>query len=88
MSYIGANDLVFNNNKVDGIFGGGFSVNSIMMKNGMSPIMTLNGQKGISMESNSDSTNNGSSLESTCFPNPINHTFLHSRKCVDLEQTY
>ena len=43
MSYIGANDLVFNNNKVDGIFGGGFSVNSIMMKNGISPIMTLNG---------------------------------------------
>ena len=33
MSYIGASDLVFNNNKVDGIFGGGFSVNSIMMKN-------------------------------------------------------
>ena len=43
MSYIGANDLVFNNNKVDGIFGGGFSVNSIMMKSGISPIMTLNG---------------------------------------------
>ena len=58
MSYIGASDLVFNNNKVDGIFGGGFSVNSIMMKNGMSPIMTLNansqkgtgGQKGGSTE--------------------------------------
>ena len=52
MSYIGANDLVFNNNKVDGIFGGGFSVNSIMMKNGMSPIMTLNtnSQKGGSTE--------------------------------------
>ena len=43
MRYIGANDLVFNNNKVDGIFGGGFSVNSIMMKGGISPIMTLNG---------------------------------------------
>lgn len=52
MSYIGASDLVFNNNKVDGIFGGGFSVNSIMMKNGMSPIMTLNAnsQKGGSTE--------------------------------------
>ena len=52
MSYIGANDLVFNNNKVDGIFGGGFSVNSIMMKNGISPIMTLNtnSQKGGSTE--------------------------------------
>jgi len=52
MSYIGASDLVFNNNKVDGIFGGGFSVNSIMMKNGISPIMTLNSnsQKGGSTE--------------------------------------
>ena len=52
MNYIGASDLVFNNNKVDGIFGGGFSVNSIMMKNGMSPIMTLNAnsQKGGSTE--------------------------------------
>jgi hypothetical protein len=48
MSYIGANDLVFNNQ--DGIHSGGFNVQSIMMKGGISPIMTLNnnnnGQKG------------------------------------------
>jgi hypothetical protein len=43
MSYIGANEFVFNNDKEAGIHSGGFSVNSIMMKGGISPIMTLNG---------------------------------------------
>jgi hypothetical protein len=42
MSYIGANEFVFNNDKESGIHSGGFSVNSIMMKGGISPIMTLN----------------------------------------------
>jgi hypothetical protein len=42
MSYIGESDLVFNNNNSNGIFGGGFNVQSIMMKSGISPIMTLN----------------------------------------------
>lgn len=42
LDYIGPDELVFNNDKVGGIHSGGFSVNSIMMKAGMSPIMTLN----------------------------------------------
>ena len=42
MSYIGANELVFNNDSVNGIHTGGFSVKSIMMKGGISPIMTIN----------------------------------------------
>ena len=42
MSFMGANDLVFNKNGGSGIFGGGFSVNSIMMRQDISPIMTLN----------------------------------------------
>ena len=42
MSYIDANDLVFINDKINGIHTGGFSVNSIMMKKGISPIMTIN----------------------------------------------
>ena len=38
--YIGPDELIYNN---DGeIQSGGFSVNSIMLKNGLSPIMTLN----------------------------------------------
>jgi hypothetical protein len=42
MSYIGADELVFYNDKEKGIHSGGFSVNSIMMKEGRSPIITLN----------------------------------------------
>jgi hypothetical protein len=42
LDYIGADELVFNNDIDNGIHSGGFSVNSIMMKAGMSPIMTLN----------------------------------------------
>ena len=47
ISGIGANELIFNTDKGGGIYSGGFSVNSIMMKAGMSPIMTINtGQYG------------------------------------------
>ena len=42
LDYIGGDELVFNNDKELGIHSGGFSVKSIMMKAGMSPIMTLN----------------------------------------------
>jgi hypothetical protein len=44
-SYIGPDELIYNN---DGeIHSGGFSVNSIMLKNGLSPIMTLNNNNAI-----------------------------------------
>ena len=55
MSYIGAKDLVFNNQ--DGINSGGFNVQSIMLGAGISPIMTINnndGQKGGSPSQVSD----------------------------------
>jgi hypothetical protein len=42
LDYIGADELVFNNDIKEGIHSGGFSVKSIMMKSGMSPIMTMN----------------------------------------------
>ncbi len=45
MYSIGPKDLVFDKNGDSGIFGGGFSVNSIMMQDGISPIMTLNTNK-------------------------------------------
>jgi hypothetical protein len=44
INYIGANELVFNTNKDSKIYSGGFSVKSIMMGNGMSPIMTINSE--------------------------------------------
>lgn len=43
LDYIGADELVFNNDIEKGIHSGGFSIKSIMMKAGMSPIMTVNG---------------------------------------------
>ena len=46
INYIGGDELVFNSDESGGINSGGFSVNSIMMKAGMSPIMTLNNQYG------------------------------------------
>jgi hypothetical protein len=45
LGYIGADELVFNNDVKDGIHSGGFSVKSIMMKAGMSPIMTVNNEQ-------------------------------------------
>lgn len=47
LDYIGAGELVFNNDIDNGIHSGGFSVNSIMMKAGMSPIMTLNNHESM-----------------------------------------
>lgn len=42
LDYIGADELVFNNDIKEGIHSGGFNVKSIMMKAGLSPIMTVN----------------------------------------------
>jgi hypothetical protein len=41
-SYIGPDELIFNNDANGNIYSGGFNVNSIMMKGGFSPIITLN----------------------------------------------
>ena len=55
IAYIGAGELVFNNDIEGGVHSGGFSVNSIMLKNGMSPIMTINrDQTGGKLEKVSD----------------------------------
>jgi hypothetical protein len=45
LDYIGADELVFNNDIKGGIHSGGFDVKSIMMKAGMSPIITVNTQQ-------------------------------------------
>jgi len=42
INYIGPDELVFTNDIKEGIHSGGFGVNSIMMKAGMSPIVTFN----------------------------------------------
>ena len=52
MGQIGANELVFNTDSEEGIYSGGFNVNSIMMKAGFSPIMTVNSRVGGGGDSN------------------------------------
>jgi hypothetical protein len=42
MSNIGADDLIYYSDNDGKVYSGGFSVNSIMVKEGLSPIMTLN----------------------------------------------
>ena len=46
MSYLDGNDLVFYGGSDNQIYSGGFSVNSIMMKSGISPFTTLNSING------------------------------------------
>ena len=47
LDYIGAEELVFHSDENLGIGSGGFGVNSILLKSGMSPIMTINTNKQI-----------------------------------------
>jgi len=58
MSYIGAEELVYNNDNENNIHTGGFSVKSLMMKGGMMPIMARN-----------DEQNGGSGQVSDLFTN-------------------
>ena len=44
VNYIGPDDLLFNKNNTNGLHSCGFNVQSIMMRAGMSPIMTVNNE--------------------------------------------
>ncbi len=57
MSTIDSNDLIYYSDNDGKIYSGGFSVNSIMIKEGLSPIMTLN-----NVGNNSDDKENISDL--------------------------
>ena len=58
MSYIDGNDLVFYAGSDKQIYSGGFSVNSIMMKSGISPFTTLNNiQKWVAVDNQLKSLN-------------------------------
>ena len=64
INYIGADELVFNKDNNGGIYSGGFSVKSIMMKAGVSPIMTVNTDK-----QNGGGANVSDLFESLVIPN-------------------
>jgi len=44
INYIEADDLLFSGDNNNNVYSGGFNVKSIMMKAGMSPIMTINNE--------------------------------------------
>jgi hypothetical protein len=68
-SYIGPDELIYNN---DGeIHSGGFSVNSIMLKNGLSPIMTLNNNNNNNNNTNLNGIQNGGEKVSDLFNNLV-----------------
>jgi len=61
-SYIGPNELIYNNDNGNHIHSGGFNINSIMMKNGLSPIMTLNGNVNLYQNAGGNDINKVSDL--------------------------
>ena len=67
MSNITSDDLIFYSDSENNIYSGGFSVNSIMMKNGISPILTLNNQ--IQKGGNEDSDNVSDIFKDLVVPN-------------------
>jgi len=67
-SYIGPDELIYNN---DGeIHSGGFSVNSIMLKNGLSPIITLN-NNNVNVNANANVNQIGGEKVSDLFNNLV-----------------
>ena len=85
MSSLDAEDLIFYSDKENNIYSGGFNVNSIIMKNGLSPIVTLN-QKG------GDKTNNVSDLfQHLVVPNwtftlPFKKSYSQSKSLIQEEE--
>jgi len=75
MSYIGADELIFFNDPEKGIHTGGFSVKSIMLKEGISPIMTIN---------NGSNQNGGSDKVSDLFNDLVvpNWAFSYHNKLI------
>ena len=59
-STINAEDLIFYSDKENNIYSGGFKLNSVMLKQGLSPIVTLN--QNHDSQSQSGGTNNVSDL--------------------------
>jgi len=75
MSYIDGNDLVFYEGPDNNIYSGGFSVNSIMMKSGISPFTTLNNVN----EQNIQNIQNGGNV-SDLFKNLVVPSWLVSQE--------
>ena len=84
-SYIGPNELIYNNDKDNHIHSGGFNINSIMMKNGLSPIMTLNGNDNLYQNGGGNTINKVSDLfDNLVIPNwNLSYNYKHGGSFVE-----
>jgi hypothetical protein len=76
MSYIEPFEFIFNNDSAKGIHSGGFSVNSIMMRKGISPIKTWN--TGSDNEAFGDEVKSGGSKVSDLFQSMVVPNWAYS----------
>jgi hypothetical protein len=60
-------ELIFNNDEKQGIHSGGFSVNSVMLKKGISPLKTLNFRRDFDNDDDDDDLTGGGSQVADLF---------------------
>jgi hypothetical protein len=84
MNYIGGDDLVAYTDESGGVYSGGFNVKSVLMKLGISPIVTLNHQ---TKRSNTDKVSE--LFENLAIPNwAIAYKNLHSGSEENIGKNY
>jgi hypothetical protein len=84
-SSLDAEDLIFYSDDNNNIYSGGFKVNSILMKNGSSPIITLNQNGGEKMDNVSDLFQN-LVVPNWSFTLPCKKSFIKQKEIVDEEE--
>jgi len=69
MKYIGPNELIYYKDEKGDIYSGGFSVNSILMKQGISPMATVNNNTPLTHGGSSSSSNVSDLFHNLVVPN-------------------
>lgn len=69
MKYIGPNELIYYKDEKGDIYSGGFSVNSILMKQGISPMVTVNNNSTLTHGGSSSSSNVSDLFHNLVVPN-------------------
>ena len=69
MKYIGPNELIYYKDEKGDIYSGGFSVNSILMKQGISPMVTMNNNSSLTHGGSNSSSNVSDLFDNLVVPN-------------------
>jgi hypothetical protein len=69
MKYIGPNELIYYKDEKGDIYSGGFSVNSILMKQGISPMVTVNNNSTLTHGGSNSSSNVSDLFHNLVVPN-------------------